>query len=317
MKNKYLQNKVDNLKRRAEIYRKIRRFFYERNCWECETPVLASRPCVEEHIDSFKTCEDGNENPSYLIASPEYFMKRLVAAGGGNCFQITKSFRRGEIGDLHNPEFTLLEWYRVGFDHHDLIAETASLLEAVLGVEGHQTIAYATAFRDFAGIDVFNVTHEALRACPQLPDEFLRRKPFDQEAALDFLFSFVVQPELGKERPVFVTDFPRDQAALARHNDDGLTAARFEGFFRGIELCNGYFEITEAEDLESRLARINAGRLRRGVGAYPIDEALVESFRDCDIGKYAGVALGLDRLVMLALGSESVREVLAFPFGEH
>lgn len=259
----------------------IRAFFADRKVIEVQTPTLARTTVTEPQIASIATT-DGN----FLQTSPEYQMKRLLAAGAPSMYQMGPAYRAGELGRLHNPEFTMLEWYRLGFDDSALMEEVAELVDLVLGAGAYQRLTY----RQLVGVEEGD--------CDLLDRKFSR-----------------ALTDLGKVR-VFVTDYPADQAALARLRDrDADRAARFELVVDGIELANGYFELTDADELEERFVRDNAVRAALGFAPVPVDERLLAAMRhglpDC-----AGVALGVDRLVMLALGAASLSEVMPFP-AEH
>ena len=262
---------------RAGILSAIRRFFAERNLVEVQTPTLGRTSVSDVEIESLRTT--GGE---LLQTSPEYYMKRLLAAGAPSIYQIGPAYRAGESGRLHLTEFTLVEWYRLGFDDHALMREVAELVDCALGPEPYRFL-----------------THAELLATR-------RDGPVDK----DLRFVEAVE-NLGEGR-VFITDYPAEQAALARlRRDDPEVAARFELVVNGLELANGYHELTDAGELRARMARDNRNRRRRGKPLVEPDERLLAAMRsglpDC-----AGVALGLDRLVMLAVGASSLAEVVAF-----
>ena len=267
----------------------------------------------------------GGGRTVYLQTSPEYAMKRLLAAGSGPIYQLARAFRDGEAGRRHNPEFTLLEWYRPGFDQHRLMDEVAELLAEVAGVAGPaERLTYAEAFRAHAGVDPFADPPERLAeaargatdgAVPDLGD--------DRDAWLDLLMGTVVEQRLGwsgdRRRPTFVHDFPASQAALARVRTPvpgagPAVAERFELFVGGVELANGFHELADAAEQRRRFEADLARRRALDLPEPPVDErflaALAAGLPDC-----AGVALGFDRLVMLAAGAGSIAEVLAFPAG--
>lgn len=296
----------DTLKARADLYRSVRAFFDARGVLEVETPVLSSHATVDRHIESFST-------PAgyWLQTSPEFAMKRLLAAGSGPIWQLARVFRREEAGRYHNPEFSLLEWYRPGFDHHALMDEVEALMRA-LGAPGgtpYPRLDYREAFLRYAGLDPFTAPHAQLAQLPQA--EALGREP-DRDSLLDLWMSHCVGPQLGRGAPAFLHGFPASQAALARVVDG--RAQRFELFWEGLELANGFWELSDAAEQSARFAAELEARAARGQDRPPADRHLIEALQaglpDC-----AGVALGLDRLLMRLRGNEALADVLAFPVG--
>lgn len=296
------------LRRRAAGLARIRGFFAERDVIEVETPVLAAAGVTDAQLDGYPVpAADGR----WLQTSPEYAMKRLLAAGFGDCYQITRAFRAGERGRLHNPEFSLLEWYRVGFDHHRLMAEVADLVTLLLGPGETATLSYREAFARAGLPDPLTATAPALAAAardahgpldPALPRSTL----------LDLLFGTVVQAALPAR--CFVTDFPAEQAALARLSPrDPRVAERFELFCESVELANGFHELTDATEQRARFAADRDRRRAEGRPAPAMDERLLAAL-EAGLPDCAGVALGLDRLFMLAEGAASVEAVMAFPW---
>ena len=303
--------------RRAAIFASIRSFFSARGVLEVETPVLAARGAMDPAIASFSTTgPDGRVR--WLQTSPEYAMKRMLAAGSGPIFQIARAFRAGEAGARHNPEFALLEWYRPGFDHHRLMDETGDLADLVLECGAPRRIAYAEAFARLAGVDVDRASEEALRARARAAGASGRTaRRLDRDGCLDLLLTHRVQPhlaDLAGARAVFLYDYPASQAALARvaGTPDGGRAERFELFVDGVEIANGYHELTDPHEQRRRFEQEAARRRGAGLPAMRADErllaALVHGMPPC-----AGVALGLDRLVMLAFGASRLEEAMAFP----
>ena len=268
---------VEALRARAQILGTVRAFFAERGVVEVQTPTLGRTSVSEPEIESLRTT--GGE---FLQTSPEYYMKRLLAAGAPSIYQIGPAYRAGESGRLHLTEFTLVEWYRLGFDDDALMTEVAGLVDAVLGPGRYRRLTHA----------------ELLAARADGGDD------------PDLRFAEAVD-NLGEGR-VFVTDYPAEQAALARlRTDDPRAAARFELVVNGLELANGYHELTDAEELQARMRRDNRLRRERGKPEMEPDRHLLAAMRhglpDC-----AGVALGLDRLIMLATGASSIAEVVPF-----
>lgn len=303
---------LDALRLRARLLASIRAFFAERDVLEVETPALAHAGASDPHIASL-VLHSTVAGELYLQTSPEFAMKRLVAAGSGPIYQIARAFRDGESGRLHNPEFTLLEWYRPGFDHHRLMDELDDLVERILGPGRTRRITYREAFTASVGIDPFFTDTSGLRARAVAAGLALGEGDApDRDTLLEFLFSHRVQPALGEGR-VFVHDYPASQAALARVRDgEPPVAERFELFVNGVEMANGYHELGDAAEQRARFTADTCARARRGLAPMPLDErllaALAHGLPDC-----AGVAVGLDRLFMVAAGADSVAAVMAFP----
>lgn len=306
---------LETLKARAELYGSVRSFFASRGVLEVETPILSRHATVDRHIDSFRTV-DGR----WLQTSPEFAMKRLLAAGSGAIYQIARVFRFEEQGRHHNSEFSLLEWYRPGFDHHALMDELGDLLTACGIDAGCTRCSYREAFERHAGFDP-----SALYAA-QLRDALLRRgvaepagltadEIADSDFWLDLWMSMVVGPRLGVDAPEFVYDFPASQAALSRvRPGTPPLAERFELFWRGIELANGFHELTDAVEQERRFRADQTWRAGRSRVVPPYDTSLIAALK-AGLPPCAGVAVGLDRLLMLKLGLDSVADTLAFAGG--
>lgn len=309
----------DALRTRALLLTRIRAFFAARDVLEVETPILGSATVTDVHLDSLSSLVRGPDSADgrryYLQTSPEYAMKRLLAAGSGSVYQITKAFRDGESGRLHNVEFTLLEWYRLGFDHHRLMDEMDAFLGEILAASPAERMTYGEAFERHAQLDPHTATAGELmrRASQLLPGTQPPIGEDERDGWLDLLRARCVEPRLAPDRPTFIYDFPASQAALARVRPGAPPVAeRFEVVFRGIELANGYHELADAAEQRRRFAADQ--ERRRVLGRRPVaaDErflaALEKGLPDC-----AGVALGIDRLVMLAVGGEAVSEVMSFP----
>ena len=284
---------------------------------EVETPVMSHATVTDPHILSipahYESLGSREETIVYLQTSPEYAMKRLLAAGSGCIYQITKAFRQGEVGRLHNPEFTMLEWYRLGFDHHQLMNEVDALLQCVLQTLPAERISYGEAFEKYVGINPHVTTIDILQAAGEKHaihfDNILEKNGW-----LDLLFTHCIEPHLGKEKPCFIYDFPISQAALAKiRPENPPVASRFEVYFRGIELANGFHELQNAPEQRRRFEANQQYRLENQLSFIPIDEnfltALEYGLPDC-----AGVALGMDRLILLACQAVKIADVLSFDF---
>lgn len=293
-----------------------RQFFRMRGVLEVDTPAALSRTVTDVQIESITAGTP--DSPRYLQTSPEYPMKRLLAAGSGDIYQICRVFRAGEYSRLHNPEFTLVEWYRQGFSLADLMAETASFAATLLAAGGRptgtvETLSYQAAFRATLGLDPLEA------ATPELLDLSLQHGLAAQSLAslsrddlLDFLVASVVGPQLGRNGLTCLHHYPASQAALARLDEaDPRTALRFELYADGVELANGYVELGDASEQRRRFEGDLGERRRRALGLPEMDErllaALVHGLPAC-----AGVALGFDRVVMLAAGASHIDAVLPF-----
>lgn len=309
---------LDTLRSRAEALRKIRHFFFERAVLEVETPSLSLFPTIDLHLESFESSFLSSSKPLYLITSPEYHMKRLVASGAGSIYQICKAFRNGEKGIYHNPEFTILEWYRVGWNHHQLIDEIDALLQLILGTPSAKKSTYRQIFLRYTGIDPFAFTIKDFqqactnKECP-VPEYLLQNRLSDDEY-LNYLMGALIEPQLGMDQPEFVVDYPSTQACLARINEkEPETAARFELFYRGVELANGFYELTNAEEQENRFKETNQQRIAVGKKPLPIDQRFLAALRN-GLPDCAGVAMGIDRLLMLANDVTDMANIVSFPY---
>lgn len=308
---------LENLKLRARILSDIRAFFAQRDVMEVETPTLSVAAASDPYLDSFESHYLGPLAPQglplYLQTSPEYHMKRLLAAGSGSIYQIGKAFRNGEAGDRHNPEFTLLEWYRLGFDHLALMDEVADLVRLVLGFKQVQRITYQQLFIDVLDIDPFSCDIDSLQACLAQRNVHLPQMP---EASLDdwlgLVMSQLIEPAMGA-KPLLVYDFPVSQAMLARvRQGDIAVAERFELYVNGIELANGFHELADVAEQQRRFQENIKQRQMLGLAVSEIDTALLDAL-NAGLPDCAGVALGIDRLVMLAAKSDRLADVIAFP----
>ena len=300
------------LNARARLLAAVRGFFAGLGVMEVVTPLLGRSADPEPEIQPFQVAAP--DGPRYLQTSPEFHMKRLLAAGSGPIYQLSHAFRSGEVGRRHNPEFLLLEWYRPGFDHWRLMDEVAALVNQVLGGElPVERIAYRDLFLGRFGWDPLEADEATLAATARrLGHEVTGLE--GRDAWLELLMAMVIEPDLGRGRLTFVHGYPASQAALARlEPDDPRVARRFELYLEGVELANGYHELTDPGEQRARFEAHNAERRRRGLPVLPLDEtflaALATGLPDC-----AGVALGLDRLLMLSLGADALDAVLEFPW---
>jgi elongation factor P--(R)-beta-lysine ligase len=303
------------LKNRAAMLAAARRFFAERGVLEVETPVLSAAAVSDPQIESLSTRVAGIAAPLYLCTSPEYAMKRLLAAGSGDIYQICRVFRDGERGRWHNPEFTLLEWYRLGFDDAALMSEVEALIGGLLAphrkLEPAERLSYSAALQRHAGVDAQQASERDLTEAAR-SHGVVCQADLDRDAKLDLLMGLVVGPRLGTERPCFICDYPASQAALARLKPGSPpVAARFELYLDGVELANGFHELSQSVEQRARFVQDLKLRRARGQVQPPLDErllaALAAGLPDC-----AGVALGLDRLAAIALAAPRLADAMAF-----
>jgi len=288
-------------------------FFAQRNILEVDTPLLSSTAPVDEHIDVFHVVLP-DEKFGYLHTSPEYAMKRLIAQGIGDIYQLSHVFREGEIGDRHNPEFTMAEWYRMEMPYETFIEETLDFIRCFLGHLPSEYVSYREAFQRHTGIDYLYAAQSDLFACAKkhgvaLSDD---AENWDRSTLLHLLLSFVVEPHLGKDKLTVLLDYPASEAALAKtkYKDDEPIAERFEIYYQAVELANGYHELTDSKEQLKRFEEANRFRLANGKLALPIDHKFLDAMRempDC-----CGVAVGFDRLMLLRHKAPSLATVLPF-----
>lgn len=299
---------LENIRLRANLLMQIRQFFAARDVLEVETPLLSQHTVTDPHIESFRV-----EN-YYLQTSPEYAMKRLLAAGSGCIFQICKAFRQSESGRSHNPEFSLLEWYRVGFDHHALMNELDDLIQLLLNTKPAARISYQQLFQSTLNINPFTMdVNDLRRSITQKQQLNFDVNSLDKDDCLHYLLSHLIEPSLGFEAPVFIYDFPSSQAALAklRREKDFVVGERFELYIKGVEIANGFHELGDSNQQRARFEYNQMYRSKHQLTIPTIDErllaALEQGFPDC-----AGVAVGLDRLLMLMTESNQIQDVICF-----
>ncbi|MGL9735533.1 MAG: elongation factor P--(R)-beta-lysine ligase [Symbiopectobacterium sp.] len=311
---------IENLLKRAAIVSEIRRFFSDRGVLEVETPAMSQATVTDAHMVPFQTRFVGpgvSEGMTlYLMTSPEYHMKRLLAAGSGPVFQLCRSFRNEESGRHHNPEFTMLEWYRPHYDMYRLMDEVDDLLQQVLECESAERLSYQQAFQRHLDVDPLSADKAQLReAADKLGMGDLVSREEDCDTLLQMLFTFGVEPHIGHDKPAFVYHFPESQASLAEiSSEEHGVAERFEAYFKGIELANGFRELTDSDEQRQRFEQDNRKRAANGLSQQPIDEYLLAALKQ-GMPACSGVALGVDRLIMLALKAETIGEVMAFTIG--
>ncbi len=309
------------LAQRARVHARIRRFFEEREVLEVETPILSAAGNTDPQIESVRCAVSTagvGKSMRWLRTSPEYFHKRLLASGSGAIYELGKVFRDGEYGARHNPEFTLLEWYRPGWDHHRLMEEVAELVQSLLEAEGQgrwpeARLSFAELFERYAGIDPFTASltslHDRLAAAGVVDPT-----GSDRDEALDYLRGAIIEPALPPRKLLFVYDFPASQAALARIRPGDIPLAeRFELYLGRVELANGYHELTDATQQRERFETDLRRRRERGQRTPPMDSQLLAALEQ-GLPPCAGVALGVDRLLMALAGENDLRQLLPFPF---
>jgi len=306
-----------NLWLRAGILAKIRTFFAARNVLEVETPLLSSSTIPDPNVHSIRAqYHQPGANFSqelYLQTSPEFTMKRLLAAGSGSIYQICKAFRDEEAGRLHSPEFTMLEWYRIDFDHYALMDEMDELLNVILATPKAERVTYAELFIKHLNINPHTASATELINCANKNNIDMCGAGPDPTFWMQLLLTHLIEPYLGNVQPTFVYDFPVAQAALSRirQEQDYAVAERFEVYVNGIELANGFHELADADEQEARFTKDLAKRAELNLSRVPIDDKLLAALRH-GLPNCAGVALGIDRLVMLAAKAKSLNEALSF-----
>ncbi|HBO38803.1 MAG TPA: elongation factor P--(R)-beta-lysine ligase [Pasteurellaceae bacterium] len=306
---------IKNLLARAKIIAEIRRFFTDRGLLEVETPILSEFSVTDVNLSTFSTEFIAPFNPQsktlWLGTSPEYHMKRLLAAGSGSIFQLCHVFRNEETGSRHNPEFTMLEWYRPYFDMYRLINEVDDLLQQVLDCEPTESLSYQFIFQEYVGLDPLTAEKSELIAKAK-EQQLVGAENEERDTLLQFLFSTMVEPKIGQTRPMAVYHFPATQAALAQiSSEDHRVAERFEFYYKGLELANGFNELTDVKEQQHRFEQDNHQREKLGLPVREVDRRFLGALQ-AGVPKCAGVALGVDRLIMIALGAERIEEVMAF-----
>jgi lysyl-tRNA synthetase class 2 len=306
---------LENLRQRAKILEKIRQFFSDRHIMEVETPVIGRYTTTDRHIHSFRVKNPQNRDADfYLQTSPEYCMKRLLAAGSGDIYQICKSFRADEQGAKHNPEFTMLEWYRLGFDHHRLMDEVDEIMTLILNTPRAERRTYHELFLKYCQLDIHQCSEKELQAIIQSRGWMNVTENLDWDTCLQLLMSHCIEPHLGFHSPLFVFDFPKTQAALARLSlSTPQVAERFELYIQGNEIANGFHELSDPVEQEQRFKDEQKIRSENNDSIPRIDPHLLSALQH-GLPHCSGVALGIDRLVMLATQSERIDQVISFPW---
>lgn len=308
---------IKNLKHRAVLLKSIRQFFETKGVMEVDTPAMSQATVTDVHLHTFDTTFVGPGfalgQKLYLQTSPEFHMKRLLCAGSGAIYQICKSFRNEESGRFHNPEFTMLEWYQPNYGQMDLVAEVDELLQLALETKPSEIVTYQDIFISHTGVDPLADEIETIRqfALSKELGDFVATEQC-KDTLLQLIFCFVIEPLIGLERPIAIINFPASQAALARIDErDSRIASRFEFYYQGVELANGFHELSDAKEQLARFENDNRLRSLTGLAQQPIDHNLISAL-ESGLPNCAGVALGIDRLLMLACGSSHISDVLSF-----
>lgn len=299
---------INTLRQRADTLKQVRSFFQRRQIMEVDTPALMPHTVTDPYMSALSV--DVLQQKMYLQTSPEYAMKRLLAAGSGDIYQLSKNYRADEHGRKHQPEFTLLEWYRVGWDHHQLMDEVYQLVSEVTGISKRTKVTYRQAFMDYLSLDPFTVTdtdlsQQAEQLLGQLPDNMLR------DDYLSLLFAEKIEPNIAEQRITFVYDFPASQSSLAKLLPEQTVAGRFECYCNGLELANGFWELTDSQEQSLRFQKDQVIRQTLNRPTIDIDHAFIAALEH-GLPECSGVALGFDRLIMLALNKSDIRDVLPF-----
>ena len=280
-----------------------------------ETPLLCQHTVTDPHIESFQVPVRVDQH-YFLQTSPEYAMKRLLSQGSGSIYQISKSFRLGELGKTHNPEFSMLEWYRIGFNHHDLMDELDALLQCTVQTAPAEKISYRELFLQHLKIDPFFADLSQLKKLMLSHSINVNLDNIDHDTALQLLLSHRVEPNMGIKKPLFVYDFPISQAALSNIRlENPPVAERFELYMHGSEIANGFHELTHASEQEDRFKKNQRIRKNNQQFVPEIDYYFIDALKN-GLPSCAGVAVGLDRLLMQATKTSSIQAVISFPFDQ-
>lgn len=311
---------IEALRLRAKLLGDVRSFFAARGIMEVETPLLSAYGATDPHLANFCTDYSGPDaatgRNAYLQTSPEFAMKRLLAAQSGPIYQVCKAFRNGECGRYHNPEFTMLEWYRPGFDYGTLMAEVDELLQWALNTRPASRLSYVAVYQHYLALDPHTVSVARLRACAADHGiDVSASLGEDADAWSALLWTHLIEPHLGRDgRPLFVFDYPVSQAMLARVSPGPpAVAERFEVYMDGVELANGFQELQDYKEQRRRFEENRRARREAGMPDMCADENLLAALAH-GLPACSGVALGLDRLLMIKGGYGAIGETLAFPF---
>ncbi|OJU81792.1 MAG: EF-P lysine aminoacylase GenX [Chlamydia sp. 32-24] len=307
-------SKISVLKDRAHMLAQVRAFFSDKNVLEVDCPLATTFASIDTHIDLLPALYN-NQTTRYLTSSPEYGMKRLLAQGMGHIYQLAHVFRDGECGNKHNPEFMMIEWYRLDFTLQQMSQETCNLIQLFIGPLPMQVISYREAFQKFLNVDYVHTTEKQLLELIQ--EKKIETYPGIEEdgkdALLNLLLATCIEPQLGEKALCILQHYPASQCALAtkKQIEDEFVAERFEIYYQGLELANGYHELTDAKEQRKRFVISNSERLKNGKKELPIDEyflsALEKGLPNC-----SGVAVGFDRLMMIRHQTPFIEDVIPF-----
>lgn len=311
--------KLKLLQDRAQMLRRARDFFYQREVMEVDCPALSTSPSVDAYIDLLPAFYL-NDQKRYLHSSPEYGMKRLLSQNVGDCFQLSHVFRDGEEGQLHNPEFMMAEWYRLDFKLEEMIQETIDFCSLFVGKKPVKTLSFRQALLKFADVDYLDSSIDSLKKSLKKFSLSFEASPqtLDKEILLNLLFSHVVEPQLVNDSFWVITEYPAHQAALAevqKNESQEYVALRFELFFQGLELANGYQELTDFTEHKNRFRQSNEKRVLNGKEQLSACKYFLKAL-ESGLPESCGVAVGFDRLMMLRHQAKHIREVLSFSWDE-
>ena len=303
-------NRTTLLRDRALMLARVREYFAHRGVMEVDTPILSAQASVDAYIDLIPA-NYSQKQTRYLHSSPEFCMKRLLSEGSGDIYQLSHVFRDGELSMKHNPEFTMIEWYRVGFALDKLIAETVEIIRLFLGDLPVETISYREAFKKYTSIDYVKATVADLREYLESKDLITDEQ--DKNNLLDIIMTTYIEPHLGLNGLTVLNHYPSTMAALAKtfHKDDEHVAERYEIYYNSIELCNGYHELTNPEEQETRFIQQNELRDSLGKTVLPIDYNFLDALKK-GLPHCSGVAVGFDRLMMLRHHTKDIADILSF-----
>lgn len=306
---------INQLKRRAQRLAAVRAFFEERDIVEVETPVLSQYGVTDRHIDQFITHHF--DQPYYLQSSPEYAMKRLLAAGSGPIYQLCKCFRHESAGQYHNPEFTMLEWYQPGDQHHDLMESISDFLAYVFHWPRAKKISYQALFESQLHINPITCSLNALQRLTRQKINIDHINTFDRDDLMQLLLTHLIEPQLGHTEPLFIYDYPASQAALATidHQQTPPIAQRFELYIKGVECANGFHELTDASEQYQRFKKDQTDRQAHQKDSPTIDPRFIAAL-ESGLPPCSGVAMGIDRLIMLDSQHQKIQEGLSFHWAQ-
>jgi len=307
--------KIATLQSRSRLLTKIRQFFTQHNYLEVETPLLGKHTVTDPHIDSFSAQGKAQQPPQYLQTSPEFFMKRLLAHGSGPIYQICKAFRQEEQGKQHNPEFTILEFYQPGFDHHALMQQVDHLMRYAINTPPAEKVSYLELFQSHLRIDPHTASLNELHEKIKQQNIQISTDALDRDACLQLLLSHSIEPNIGKQQPLFIYDYPTSQAALAKiRTGSPAVAERFELYYKGMELANGFHELNDSKQQQHRFELDLKQRAIHQKALPSLDNKFIECLDK--LPACSGVAIGVDRLAMLHAKADRIEQVLTFSWDE-